>query len=46
MEKREKGRAENNYNLPHNFLFVLDFQIYLQSVEIHSANGVLGSKGG
>jgi hypothetical protein len=24
----------------------LDFPIYLQSVEIHSANGVLGSEGG
>jgi hypothetical protein len=26
--------------------FFLDFPIYLQSVEIHSANGVLGSGGG
>jgi hypothetical protein len=26
--------------------FFLDFLIYLQSVEIHSANGVLGSEGG
>jgi hypothetical protein len=26
--------------------FFLDFLIYLQSVETHSANGVLGSEGG
>jgi hypothetical protein len=26
--------------------FFLDFSIYLQSVEIHSANYVLGSEGG
>jgi hypothetical protein len=26
--------------------FFLDFPIYLQSVEIHLANGVLGSEGG
>jgi hypothetical protein len=28
-----------------NFLF-FNFPIYLQSVEIHSSNGVLGSEGG
>jgi hypothetical protein len=28
------------------YFFILDFPIYLQAVEIHSANGVLGSEGG
>jgi hypothetical protein len=28
------------------YIFFLDFPIYLQSVEIHSANGVLGNEGG
>jgi hypothetical protein len=28
------------------YFYLLDFQIYLQSVEIHSANCVLGSEGG
>jgi hypothetical protein len=26
--------------------FFLDFPIYLQAVEIHSANGVMGGEGG
>jgi hypothetical protein len=29
-----------------DYIFFLDFPIYLQSVEIQSANGVLGREGG
>jgi hypothetical protein len=41
-------RSQNTFNL--NFMgcpeIFFNFPIYLQSVEIHSANGVLGSEGG
>jgi hypothetical protein len=35
----------SDWHLANNFFF-LDFPIYLQSVVIHSANGVLGSESG
>jgi hypothetical protein len=39
--------AKINCTLTAHFkIFFLDFPTYLQSVELHSANGVLGSEGG